>query len=273
MPDKRGQSNNDIAALLEALNDSGNAGAWASFLDQFAPTLMRIARQYAQGEEEAHDCFLHVCEKLCADGGARLQRFESARRASFGTWLVVVANNLSIDWHRSIYGRSTIPAAVRSLPELERFAYQYRFEQNLDLESCLLAMRSVYPGLDRDRLTRALAVVHTALSPRQRWKISARTQRGQLSLEELSPDAAPQDPGEGPLRVTRSAEVEQAVQSALSRLSPRHRLVLRLRYEQELSLDDVARVSGLNDLHQARRLIQAALRELQDQLAASGFRS
>jgi RNA polymerase sigma factor (sigma-70 family) len=116
-----------------------------------------------------------------------------------------------------------------------------------------------------------LASVHAALSSRQRWRISARAQRGQLSLNAGNDDLLPADSENTPRRTAEAVQELAVLRSALSRLSPRKRLVLRLRYEQELSLKEVARVAGLGDLHQARRLIQAALGELQAHLADSGI--
>jgi len=273
MPENSDQSDLHIQNLLEALKDSGNVEAWRAFLDQYAPTLFRIARQYADNEEDANDCFLNVCEKLCAGNCSRLQRFESVRGTSFRTWLIAVANNLCIDWHRRVFGRSTTPMAIQALPELEQLAYRYRVEQSLDLETCLLALRQFYPELNRARLSQASASVHAALSSKQRWGISARTQRGHLSLDDPGTAVEPEDPGRGPRRTAEAAQEQEALQSALARLSPRQRLILRLRFEQEMSLDDVARIAGIGDLHQARRLIQAALEKLQEYLTASGIRT
>jgi len=267
MPENRDQSNLHIRELLEALRETGNVGAWHTFLEQYAPVLFLVAKQYANNEEEANDCFLHLCEKLCAGNCDRLQRFEPERGTSFKTWLIAITSNLCIDWRRSVSGRSTTPRAIQALPELEQLTYRYRVEQILDLETCLLAMRRFYPDLSRERLSEASASVHTALSSKQRWSISARTQRGHLSLDELRTVAEPIDLGPGPHRNTEAVQEQQALQSALSRLSPQQQLILRLRFEQELSLDDVAHVAGLGDLYQARRLIQAALETLQELLA------
>jgi DNA-directed RNA polymerase specialized sigma24 family protein len=48
----------------------------------------------------------------------------------------------------------------------------------------------------------------------------------------------------------------------MARLPPGQRLLLQLRYEQELTLAEVARLAGLPDLNRANRQIQAALAEL-----------
>jgi RNA polymerase sigma factor (sigma-70 family) len=58
------------------------------------------------------------------------------------------------------------------------------------------------------------------------------------------------------------------IQEALQRLAPRQRLLLRLRYEQDLTLEEVARLVGLGDPYRAHREIQAAVAELGRHLPA-----
>jgi RNA polymerase sigma factor (sigma-70 family) len=232
---------------------------------------MRAANQYAANPEEAQDCFLFVCERLCENGCRRLQQYSPQRGASFQTWLIAVAGNLCVDWHRTVYGRVSMPAAIIKLPELERLVYHYRVEQRQDLESCLFFMRRQFPDLSRARLSKALASVHAALSSKQRWRHTALSQRGTISLDEPGIKDSLAQQGRGPSREAQFDELEAALSTALSRLPPKQRMVLRLRYEQELGLDAVARVAGLRDLHHARRLIQAALKELREQLGAMGF--
>jgi uncharacterized protein (DUF2267 family) len=58
----------------------------------------------------------------------------------------------------------------------------------------------------------------------------------------------------------------------MSRLTPQQRLLLRLYFQENMPLKDVARIAGFADLHQARRQIQAVLAELKNLLSSSKFR-
>ncbi len=49
---------------------------------------------------------------------------------------------------------------------------------------------------------------------------------------------------------------------AMARLEPRQRLLLQLRFQQDLTLEEVARLTRLNDSFQVRREIEAALAAL-----------
>ena len=57
-------------------------------------------------------------------------------------------------------------------------------------------------------------------------------------------------------------EDRQRLEAALARLSARDRLLIRLRYQQNLTLKEVARLARLGDPFRARRRIQAALKLL-----------
>jgi len=52
------------------------------------------------------------------------------------------------------------------------------------------------------------------------------------------------------------------LRQALARLTPHQRLLIKLRYQQDLSLKEVARLTRLGDPFRARRHIQAALDQL-----------
>lgn len=260
-----------IGDLLAQLQDSGARKAWSEFLERYSDNIFQVALQYAPDPDRAGDCYLYVCEKLCENNAARLQRFDPSRGAAFRSWLTAIVNNLCIDWHRSLHGRRTLPSGIRSLPELEQQTYRYRVQQSLDLETCLLLLRHQFPDLSRERLSRALSEVQNAIPPKARWRQSVLARR--MPLDALNPGTGiePADSNDGPERLAQQEQRNEALSAAMSRLTPRQRLLLRLRYEQELRLDEIARVAGLSNLHQARRLILAALRDLQEQLRARGI--
>lgn len=269
MSEPQDDNRSTVSELQNALQGTRPGRAWRGFLDGYAPTIMGVANRYALDPDQASDCFLHVCEKLCERDFHRLLQYDPARGTTFRTWLTTVVSNLCVDWHRSIHGRPVTPTAIAQLPQLEQWAFHFRVERNLDLESSWIALRGRFPGLSRDEFFSAMAAIHQALSSKQRWGLLARGKRAApLEWEE---HAGPPNPGAEPAAQARQDEQQAALQAALSRLTAQQRLVLRLRYEQDMTLEDVARTAGLSDLHQARRLIQATLAELEEILKSAGF--
>ncbi len=167
--------------------------------------------------------------------------------------------------------------AIKKLSKMEQLVYRYKFEQNLDLDTCLRLLPVSHPPLGRQQLSDSVARIHALLTPRQRWRLGLQrgrnhpaaglTEREGQQLSEIV------EPGPGPDLLAQQEQERDALSLALSRLTPQQQLLLRLHYQENMPLKDVARIAGLADLHQARRRIQAALAELGRLLSSFGFRS
>ena len=74
------------------------------------------------------------------------------------------------------------------------------------------------------------------------------------------------DPSPDPEGLAEMAQQALALKQALSRLPSRDRLLIRLRFEQELTLDQVAKLLDLGNAQRAERQIKAVLSRLRDEL-------
>ena len=160
---------------------------------------------------------------------------------------------------------------------MEQLVYRYKFEQNLDHDTYLRLLPASHARFGRQQLSDSVARIHALLTPRQRWNLSLQRGRNRR-VEELTGREGHQpgeivEPGPGPDMLAQQEQERDALLQTMSRLTPQQRLLLRLHYQENMPLKDVARVAGLGDLHQARRRIQAALAELERLLSSSGFRS
>ena len=81
----------------------------------------------------------------------------------------------------------------------------------------------------------------------------------QLTGDDLAEDDVEDRRIAGPEEVAQDEQQQERLAAALAQLPPAQRLLLRLRYEQELTLAEVARLTGLHDPFRANRQIQAAL--------------
>jgi RNA polymerase sigma factor (sigma-70 family) len=262
-----------VGSLLDQLS-SGRAGdAWAEFLKRYSSLIMQVARQFGDGTERSSDCFLFVCEGLSDDRFRRLRSFRPDGTARFETWLKAVAANLCIDWRRKQHGRVRPFVAVSGLPPLEQAVYRLIYLRGMTRADCQRVLASQHPGVTLEQISEANAHIFKRLSSRQRWQIVHRS-RGSVSLDDaMAPDDdgagfQPEDPGPGPEQLAGEWMSRDVIQEALQRLAPRQRLLLRLRYEQDLTLEEVARLVGLGDPYRAHREIQAAVAELGRHLPA-----
>ncbi len=250
--------------------------AWRSFLAEQASLILQVVHIFERDADEVQDCFLFVCERLRRDGMRRIGRFREAGPASFATWLRAVVRRLCLDWRRHRDGRFRLPRAIARLPELDQEVFRCIHVRRLSENETLHSARALWPGLTREQLAESRARVGKSLDGRQSWLLLVRRPRLQsLSDGPEGSDPAEREPGlvdpvADPEREASERERLGLLGEALDRLPPRSRLLVRLRFGQELPLEEVARLTGLSGAAQAERHIQEALEELRARLGAKG---
>lgn len=246
--------------------DSGSADeAWEEFLEGFSPHVLQVIRLFEREPDPVGDCFLFVCQQLRAKGFRRLRRFRAEGPARFSTWLRAVVRNLCLDWHRRECGRQRVFKAVQALGALETAVFRCRFREGLRTQEALLTLRAPFPQLTEPELIAAEERIRKCLTPRQLWLLSLTPPRAvPLPLED--PDGHEghlRDPHPSPEEQLSLTEQRAALARALSRLKASERLLVRLRFEEDLTLEEVARVTGLGNAQQAERRIREVLERLQ----------
>lgn len=257
-----------IKDVLERLaSGQGVDAAWTAFLDGYSPLILQVARRYESHRDRALDCFVFVCGALSDDGFRRLLKYRPDAGTRFETWLRAIVANLCLDWRRQQLGRLRPVQAIAGLSDLDRLAYRYLYVLGMRRDECLRALRPRFPDLTDEDLSGINARLFALLTPRQRWQLGARM-AGFVSMDDADSPLMSggglqvADPSDGPEDLAERDEERSHLEQAMQRLPAPQRLLLRLRFEQELTLAEVARLAGLPDLHRANRQIQAALAEL-----------
>ncbi len=261
-------SDDGIVLLLEALQSPNSRNAWEEFLDSYSGVLYQTARTYTSNDDAAADCYLNICEQLAGQGFRRLLKFKRYGGATFTTWLRVVARNLCFDWHRKQTGRRRPFKSLQSLSQLELDVFDYRFERGFSQEETLQRLRLTAPHIDLDQLAEVECRIEHHLSSRQRWLLSTRprhvfsaraallTEEGEESVARVPDTRLDQES----LLVShqQQAKIDKCVKS----LPPSERLLLQLRFERDLTLDEIARLTELGDAQRVHRHIEVILRKL-----------
>ena len=248
-----------IENILLYLNSGQLDAGWEAFLETYSTVLHSIARQFEVDNSTSDDCFEFVCAKLSDNNFRRLKAFNPEGPARFRTWLTAVTANLCRDWRRSVYGRKRLPESVRQLPEFEQLVFECLYRQGMTHHECLHILKSRFTKLTLERISAANARLHSVLSSKQRWQLSI-TRGESQSIVDTEPTIDTND--DGPEFHVQSDEDRLRVQKAMACLEPRQRLLLQLRYQQDLTLREVAQLTGLADPFIARRQIDAALAAL-----------
>jgi RNA polymerase sigma factor (sigma-70 family) len=197
-----------------------------------------------------------------------LLKFKPEGSASFTTWLRVVARNLCFDWHRSQYGRPRPFKSLQRLSPLELEVYNCRFLHRTSQQETLHRLESRFPGVGLSQLSEIEERLQGSLTSRQQWVLGTRRQASfsrsvAVAAEEDEPgtlDIA--DPT--PNQETQITDQEQQLwlRTNVAALPAKDRLLLQLRFEQELSFDEIARLCGLQNAQCAHRTLAAVLKKL-----------
>jgi len=264
-----------IAGLLKRLQSPDPLSAWQEFLHEYSPVCYHAARAHASSSDSAADCYVYVCEELARNNFRRLLKFKPDGSARFTTWLLVVARNLCFDWHRKRAGRPRPFKSLQSLSEFEFQVYVCRFERRLSPEQTLEHLRSAAPNVDLAHVEGAERRIECCLNPRQRWILSMRqsesTTATALASEE-GEELVSQIPDIRADQETLLANQEQHAElmKCVSGLPAQERLLLQLRFEEDLSLQEIAGIVGLGDPQRAHRQITAVLQKLRTAMGSRG---
>ena len=262
-----------IGALLEGLRSPNSRQTWTEFLERYSSVLFQTARAWADSEDTAADCYLHICQQLAHSGFRRLLKFRPDGRASFTTWLRVVARNLCFDWHRSQIGRHRPFKSLQRLSQLELEVYTCRITRGLSEGATLQQLQVTHPGVSVADLATIESRVQNSLSSHQQWILSTRQQpaasqtvavlgedtgQGVLDVADTRPDQETQ-------MLTRQQHAQ--LKKYVAALPASERLLLQLRFEQELSLDEIARLTELGDAQRVHRHLATTLGKLRSKMS------
>ena len=260
-----------VANVLQQLRSRDPHEAWIVFLEEYSVLIFQVSRHIEKDLDRASDCFQFVCEKLSEDRFRRLLRFKAEGSASFSTWLRAVVRNLCLDWRRKEYGR---PRRFRSISRLTGFdqeVFSCVYERGVSAEEALQLLQSKFPDVSSEHVAESRERIEQTLTTKQRWLLSVRSRRGPQetnpTFEEVEAAALEiADPRPDPETQALTAARREALDRALGHLSKRERLLVRLRFEQELTLEQIARLLDLGNAQRADRQIREILERLREEL-------
>ena len=259
--------NETVNDLLERLSSARVDAAWGEFLALYSPIIKHVIRLHFEDADRAAECFSHVCGALSDDGFRRLRSFRPDGPARFKTWLMAIVSNLCVDWRRRQQGRVRPVRSVARLPDLDQQVYRCIYLHAMSRAQCRQVLLPRYPDLTEQQVAEINARLFKLLTPQQRWQLSVRTPALRpVACRAESADEDPplqvQSPEAGPDELALESQEQRLLRDALAQLPAEQRLLLRLRYEQDLTLAEVARLTRQPDPFRANRQIHAALEAL-----------
>ena len=262
-----------LASILSAVSSLDRQSAWSSFLDRYSGLIYHVVLSFDRDPDRSGNCYVFVCEQLAANDFRRLRRFKLAGAASFSTWLCAVARNLCLDWHRKEHGRYRVFGSVAQRGAADQILFQLVFRQGLSAEEAREELSRRRMGLSFAEVDERISELRRCVSSRQLWLLSSghAVVDSVDSAEEGTRALEPADTAPDPEALTVLRETHAQVSAALGSLSDSDRLLIRLRYQEGLTLQQVARLVGLKDAQTADRRLRDIIEHLRQLLGVGEF--
>jgi len=259
-------SESNIEDLINDVHSPNSQGAWNQFLSEYSQVIYQVIRQYESDLDNAADCFQFVCEQLFENGSKRLKKFNGTGTATFTTWLRAVVRNLCVDWHRKQFGRRRIFQSISRLSTFDREVFRIIYDHDTPPSDHVAMLSNEFPGTTSQLIDESRRRIEQALTPHQRRILAQRTsgnghqsqtceQREQLLNSLLTEQSNPEQTA---IRNEHKAKLRRA----LSRLSPQERVLVRLRFEEGITLIQLAKLLDLGNAQRVDRLLREILTRL-----------
>lgn len=231
-------------------------------VDRVERTAAKLARRYRLEHDEAEDFTSWAKLKLIEDDYAVLRKFRG--ESSIGTYLTVVLAMLFRDYRVQRWGRWRPSAAA-----LRRGGVAVRLET--------LVRRDGYRLEQAGEILRTTG--ETGLSDRELAAMLAELPlRPPLRPVEGGPEplagiVGPEEADDGLIHQESAAQhrsTGEALSRALDHLPPEDRVILRMRFWEDMSVADIARGLHLEQKPLYRR-VERSLKQLRKQLEAAGI--
>jgi RNA polymerase sigma factor (sigma-70 family) len=263
-----------IDEILHGLTSHDPQLAWDQFLEDYGTLVYQVVRYFQIDPDRASDCFQFVCEKLVANSFRRLQKFEGDGSATFSTWLRSVVRNLCIDWHRREFGRHRTLRPISRLSPFDQEVFRLIYERGMSTEESLSVLVPQFSNATPEGINRSRERIEEQLTETQRWTIAVRAADVRQSSDSNGRNAAADgailqiaDPRPGPEEEVISSENRTRLKRALRSLSDQDRLLLLLRFEQELTLQQIASLLSLGNAQRADRKLKEILSIVRNQMS------
>lgn len=225
--------------------------AWHLFCEKYSDFIYTILRRSGFDYDEAMERFVYICEKLCEQDFRRLKTIKYAGNdGDLTPWLRQVIKNLCVNWAWSEDGRKRLFGFVMEMSLREQRIFQLYFWQGQTPFEIYESLRLEHDKtVDLGNVFDALEEIFACLSDKKMWRLMSNLSRMKKTLsldyedEEtgLSLDAIDETSGNAEENLYKK-EIFNQLKSALETLSAREKLVVQFRYEETMTLSEIAKM-------------------------------
>jgi DNA-directed RNA polymerase specialized sigma subunit len=264
------QNENFISDLeLLSLFQKEPQRAWEIFIDRYADTIFKTLQRSGYDYDQAMERFVYVCEKLCEQNFRRLKTIQhTGNQGQLTPWLIQVVKRLSINWAWSQEGRDRLFKSIATLTEREQKIFELYFRRGLlptEIHEQLLLEHE--NKLEIADVFEALEKIFACLSENRLWRLLSQLNRVRQTLsfdavdEETGFNLEPIDEQDNPEDFLIRQEENKQFEKALEVLSVKEKLVVEFRYEETMSVKEIAEVLKLEE-REVKNLLKSSFYKL-----------
>jgi RNA polymerase sigma factor (sigma-70 family) len=248
-------------AVAQLPDESNGEAFFLSKLDVIEKVISFVCARHHLSSVDADDFRSHVMLKLIEDNYRVLRKFQG--RSSLRTFLTIVINRLFLDHRNNQWGKWRPSAEAKRLGPIAVLLEQLMGRDGHTFEeACELLETNHRVTTSRSELEAMAA----RLPVRMRRRFESEDALDQVAADQPGPDeiAAERE------RNLAAARAAAALEKALAKLAPRDRLILRLRYQDGVTVADIARLLEC-DQKGLFRYIDRLLKRLRRALKRNGI--
>ncbi len=227
--------------------------AWNLFCEKHSDFIFMVLRRMGFDYDEAMERFVYVFEKLCEDDFRRLKSVKYAGDSGdLAPWLRQVVKNLCVNWAWSENGRKRLLGFVKEMPEREQRIFQIHFWQGkTPFEIYEILKLEHHSDVEIGDVFDALEKITEHLSQKKLWRLISGLSKAQQNFsldyedEEMGLKIEPVDiKNDNPEITLQKKQASGQINEALEHLSVREKLVVQFRYEEAMTLSEIAQMLG-----------------------------
>ncbi len=252
-------------SLLSKLLSGGKqaAFAWEEFLRRYSGLILKLIWEFERDRDEAMEKYLFVCTKLAENEFARLSKFKTkygTNPPKFSTWLATVVHNLCIDAYRKTHPRRRYPKTLTRMTPLYRRVFELYYWRGMSPEE-VQALIDGSGGSNGETVGEIIERIERSLTQRHEEFRRASVPPVFIAVDpsNLSGDVADSSH-------TYDAFIDR-LEFWMSELTDEERLVLRLRFWEDMSAPEIAEALRITPQFRVYDIVNRALAHLRKRSA------
>jgi DNA-directed RNA polymerase specialized sigma24 family protein len=241
---------NDKELLRRLFSERSPSQAWEEFLRNYSNLFLKIIWQFEKNHDVVMERYLHVCKRFTENNFAILRKFSAEYRENppkLSTWLAAIVRNICVDLFRKEHGRRRYPKALLALSEIDRKVFELYYWQGYSVSDIDAQLQRRKNGAHRHAAD-SLARIESSL-----LRLPTGRPYGKPSTVRFIEEAFVAETEEFPAEV---------VERWLSVLSGDERIVIRLKFWEDLTLAEIVKITGITPESLVTDIVESALKKL-----------